>query len=270
MYTIDKNTKFKFITFLLLNEIINASNHFPIILTGDDLILEDNLKFMLHNKLIEQKEGRYVQTASGKEYLKKFLDRYYEYLKMYDLYCAVDLAKGEFAFASFFEASDDDEWAKILNEDRFKDVRIAVAEFKKIDPLEIVFMSFLNEDRFNTEIPGWQENIAGDNAWKEIEDICNTAISVSKLEEGENKGVIEDIVKKGNLLMKDILLKEQEMFNKSEVDEEVTETTTTTTTIVEDEYVEIPSYGYSYFEPYYYDPFYISPIWDPFYFDYYY
>lgn len=262
MYTLDKNTKFRFITFLLLNEMINSKNHFLFELDEDDLLLEDNLKFMFHNGLIKIEEDKYVPTVKGREYLKKFLERYYEYLKMYDIYCAVDLSNGEFAFASYFDSSDE-EWMKTLSDERFKDVRIAVAEFKKIDPLEIVFMSFLNEDRFNTEIKGWQEIVTSDSSWQEIEDICNTAISVQKLEEGENQGVIEDIIKKGSLLMKDILLKEQE--NQKEEITEVTETI-----VEEEEYIEMPSYGYNYFDSYYYDPFYISPIWvDPFYFDYY-
>jgi len=35
-----------------------------------------------------------------------------------------------------------------INDKRFHDLRIAVCEFKKIDPVDIVFLSFLNEQRF--------------------------------------------------------------------------------------------------------------------------
>jgi len=69
-------------------------------------------------------------------------------------------------------------------------------------------------------------------------------------------GAIENIIKEGtNLALSLIKLSEE-----SDVDnnEEIIETTETIEEYVD--VVEMPRYGYSYWEPYY-DPFYISPLW---------
>ncbi|MCP4579785.1 MAG: response regulator [Deltaproteobacteria bacterium] len=56
-----------------------------------------------------------------------------------------------------------------------------MAEFKKLDPVEIVFMSFLNEDRFGRDETGWQFDLLLGNIWDEILHICNTAIRLEDL-----------------------------------------------------------------------------------------
>jgi hypothetical protein len=172
------------------------------------------------------------------------MKRYTEYLKVYDIYSYVDLEKGEFAFARYFDFDTDDEWADFTNDERFDDLRIAVALFKKIDPAEIVFMSYINENRFDTGVNGWQMDLVSDDSWAEIEDICKTAIKPEEV--GEDAMV--DMIGQGSDLMMKLLEqeKEQEQNNgNSGGDYEET--------IVEEETIE-------YYEPYY-DPYYVSPIW---------
>lgn len=71
---------------------------------------------------------------------------------------------------------------------------------------------------------------------------------------------MENIVRQGSeLALKLIKEAEEAIAQDTEGEEEVTEEVVTTT----EEYVdvvEMPTYGYTYFAPYY-DPFYISPIW---------
>src|ERR1041385_2713770 len=150
------------------------------------------------------------------------------------------LEKGEFAFASYFDFDSDDAWADFTNDERFDDLRIAVAMFKKVDPAEIVFMSFINENRFDTTSAGWQMDLVSDNSWKEIEDICNTAIKPDEV--GED--AMLDMISQGSELMIKLLEEEKEQ-------EQNNNTGDGTETIVEEETVE-------YYQPYY-DPYYVSP-----------
>jgi len=114
--------------------------------------------------------------------------------------------------------------------------------FKKIDPAEIVFMSFINENRFDTTSAGWQMDLVSDNEWNEIEEICKTAIKPEEV--GEDAMV--DMIGQGSELMIKLLEQEKEQAQNSG-------NNNGGDTIVEEETVE-------YYEPYY-DPYYVSPIW---------
>ena len=256
-YTLSEQDKQQYIALLLLNEMINNQHYFPITLEDGDKYLEP-LFIQLNAKGFIRIDGaRYVPTEQGRTALEAFMKKYAEYLRVFDLYCAVDLTAGEFAFAKFFKMSDT-EWENYLNDPRWEDVRIAVAEFKKLNAVEIVFMSFVNENRFDLGRTGWQMDLLGGMIWDQMLDICNTALQPEDL---GTPDVIEDIVRQGAALMLD-LLKEEEEVRKEQQEEEEPETVTETVTeeYVEPVYVDAYSYGYGYYAPYY-DPFYVSPIW---------
>jgi hypothetical protein len=255
-YELLEKDKDRFISLVLLNEIINQQVYPPVNVTGEDIYLDHHLKVMLAKGLLETKDGAYVPTELGHTELQTFYAKYSEYLKLFDIFCAVDLESGTFAFEEINNpAFDDDRWFDYLANERFSDVRVAVAEFKGINPIEIVFMSFLTEGRFEVGVERWQHNLTGNDVWNEIIDICNTAITKEYLDQD---GVLENVVKQGAeiaiRLIKEVEesdAPEEEAFEEI-VTEEVTE-----------EYVEVvdmPEYGYDYYDPYY-DPYYISPIW---------
>ncbi len=261
-YKVTPEIKNKFIGVVLINQIINFQKYFSVKLEQDDTYLSDYLKNLEKNSFIVSEKGKYIPTEKGREYLSNFFNKYYEYLKMFDIYCAVDLEKGEFAFSNINDDMNDDEWSEYLNNQRFSDVRIAVAEFKKMDPMEIVFMSFLNEGRFETSEYRWQYNLTGDKVWEDISEICNTAVSCEYLLKDD---VIQDVIKQGTeIALK--LIKEAEEADNNNTDDNldiITETTTTTEEVEEYvDVVEMPYYGYDYWSPYY-DPYYISPLWLP-------
>ena len=238
--TTDNKKTFKAI--ILLNEMVNGTHKFQTIANGDDSVLEP-LFIELMSKGYVQTSGMYYQiTAKGQDVFDTFMKRYTEYLKVYDIFSYVDLEKGEFAFARYFDFTTDEAWADFASDERFDDLRIAVALFKKVDPAEIVFMSFINENRFDTSSAGWQMDLASDNNWNEIEEICKTAIKPEDV--GEDAMV--DMIGQGSELMIKLLQQENER-NQQNVDYNGGDT------IVEEETV-------SYYEPYY-DPYYISPIW---------
>lgn len=254
MYTVTQELKNRFIGLTLLNEIINFQTYFDVVpQSGDDLLLISYLQNLEVKGLLRIENAKFVPTNEGRNEVVNMYAKYYEYLKIFDIYCAVDLAKGEFAFERRNNDFSEDEWRSFVDQDRFSDIRVAIAEIKGIDPIEIVFMSFLNEGRFECTGTDWQYNLTEDNVWKEIEEICNTAIRGSYLEE---QGVVEDITKKATAISIQII-KDSETYDESESDEEVTETVTTTEYV---DIVEMPIYEDYYWDSYY-DPYYVSPIW---------
>jgi hypothetical protein len=241
--TNDNKKTFKAI--ILLNEMINGSHQFNSNASGDDSALQPLFTDLVAKGYVITSGSYYQVSAKGKGIFDTFMKRYTEYLKLYDVFSFVDLEKGEFAFDRYFDFDTDDAWADFTNDDRFDDLRIAVAMFKKADPAEIVFMSFINENKFDTTAAGWQNELVSDNAWNEIEDICNTAIKPEDV--GEDAMV--DMINQGSELMIRLMEEEQKQNNNTNYGGGGT----TTTTVVEEETVE-------YYQPYY-DPYYISPIW---------
>src|ERR1700743_3935745 len=227
MFLTDDNKK-SFKAIILLNEMINGTHHFQTVANGDDSVLEPLFIELMSKGYVQTSGINYQVTAKGQDVFNTFMKRYTEYLKVYDIFSYVDLEKGEFAFASYFDFDTDDEWANFTNDERFDDLRIAVALFKKIDPAEIVFMSFINENRFDTTAAGWQMDLVSDNLWKEIEDICDTAIKPDEV--GEDAMV--DMISQGSELMIKLLeeeVKQEQNNNTSNNNGE---------TIVEEETVE--------------------------------
>ncbi|TWJ04400.1 hypothetical protein JN11_00108 [Mucilaginibacter frigoritolerans] len=243
MFLTDDNKK-SFKAIILLNEMINGQHHFQTVANGDDSVLEPLFIELMSKGYVQTSGLNYQVTTKGQDVFNTFMKRYTEYLKVYDIFSYVDLEKGEFAFARYFDFESDDAWADFTNDERFDDLRIAVALFKKIDPAEIVFMSFINENRFDTASNGWQMDLVSDNEWSEIEEICKTAIKPEEV--GEDPMV--DMINQGSELMIKLLEEEQKQNqNDNNYNNNGTET------IVEEETVE-------YYEPYY-DPYYVSPIW---------
>jgi len=268
VYALNDEQKKQFAGAHLLNVMINTPLSFPVLLEGNDQDLEPLLEWLLMKEYIEiRNQEKYVPNEKGREVLKRFLARYTEFLKVFDIYCAVDLQAGEFAFDSYLDFEDNAGWKNFLNDNRWDDLRLAVAEFKKIDPVEIAFMSFLNEDRFGRDETGWQFDLLLGNIWDEILHICNTAIRWEELGYEDEQGsvnaedVITDIIKQGSALMIKLLEKEQALRKEEPHEGEDFDDDDNNNggdhvvakVVVEEQPID---YYYSY-----YDPFYVSPLW---------
>jgi hypothetical protein len=240
---ISDNNKKTFKSIVLLDEMVNGSHQFQTIDNGDDSVLEPLFIELMSKGYVKTSGINYQITDKGQQVLDTFMKRYTEYLKVYDVFSFVDLEKGEFAFARYYDFDSDDAWADFTNDERFDDLRIAVALFKKLDPVEIVFMSFINEDRFDTKSTGWQMDLLSDDLWKEIEAICQTAI---KPEEVGEDAMLDMIGQGAELMIKLMEEEKQQEQNNGNYEQGAS-------TIIEEETVE-------YYQPYY-DPYYVSPIW---------
>lgn len=215
-YSVSEAQKSQFAAIYLLEYMINAPKLFALMLEREEEDLEPILEWLLVRDLIQIKdEARYTPTEKGREALKRFMKRYSDFLTFFDVFSAVDLEEGSFAFADYFDYDDQSQWFRNLNQDRWEDLRIAVAAYKGIDPVEIVFMSFVNEGRFGRNETGWAFDLLLGSVWDEILEICNSAISVEQLSWESDDGpvpgedVIQDILTQGLALVQELHQREE-------------------------------------------------------------
>lgn len=272
---INTNDKKIWRSIVILNELIVNGRVFKTVFNGDDKILEPLMVDLMASGYLNISGDLYIVTDKGQKAYDMFMEKYHEFLKVYDVYSFVDLESGEFAFSKFFEFETDEAWKLYKSQERFHDLRIAVGLFKGVNVSELVFMSFINENRFDTQKTGWQIDLMADLIWDEIEKICETAIKPEQLGEG----AIENIVAQGSAIMVDLIKTEWENNKREEEErwennghvngpdgwtdghEPVNEVITTTETIVE-EVVEEPEWVYyeSYLNPFFVPVFWYDPI----------
>lgn len=173
---------------------------------GEDQILADHVADMVARGLlqdpVENPRHYFDLSPEGRRSVRKFDRRYIEYLNILEIFGAVDLETGEFALSSYYRL-DDEEWERFINNDRWDDLRVAVAEHKDLDPFEVVFMGFFHEGRFNPENGRWQREVAQGAVWKEMEDLVTGALSVEQLSYEEyghtvdGEDVLRDVIRQG-------------------------------------------------------------------------
>lgn len=263
-YVFTEDKKELYCSIIILDAIFNEKCRF----ISNLMSVEDQLLIPLFEKMVNKdllvidENHEYVLTEKGVDFIQNFYQRYEEFIKFYDLYCAVDLRTGDFAFDKILDMPQED-FTKYLNNTRWEDVRVPVCEFKKIDAMQMIFISFLREGRYDVEQLGWQSKILNDNTWNEITIICNSTIPVTESLQIDDQ--ITNMINAGSQLLKTLLEREQNEQNQPEPQTETT--TVTTTEVVEEEIIVDNNYynTYSYYEPYWYDPFYVSPCWGVYY-----
>lgn len=244
---------------ILFNEILINNRVFKTIFNQDDQILEPLFVELLAKGYVFVDKDQYHISSAGEKVFELFMNRYREYLKVYDIYCAVDINNGIFAFEKFFDY-DEAQFDVYKNVESFYDIRIPVSIFKKIDPTEIVFMSFINENRFDTSSNGWQFDLIADNMWNQIDEIVNTSITIEDLGGDE---AMQNIINAGTKIMFDLINKEIELKKQALEQakalqiqgEDQEEYVVETTTIIEECESDM-----DYYDPYW-DPYYCSPLW---------
>jgi hypothetical protein len=257
-YTITEEQKKQFAAAYLLDRMVNRGTNVPVYLEGHDKDLEPVLEYMMMKEYIDiPDKATYKTTDKGKEVLSRFTKRYQDFLINFDVYCAVDLEAGEFAFSRYFDFDSDTAFEGYLQNDRWDDLRIAVAVYKKINPVEIVFMSFLREGRFGDQGDGWQFDLLLGSIWDEILEIANTAVHADELGYEDDQGVVngeevlDDVIRQGAELNITLRKKEREMRQEQAAayDDDDDEDYDDYDDVIYEETV------------YYADPFYVSPWW---------
>ena len=137
-YSVTEAQKSQFAAIYLLEYMINAPKLFALMLEREEEDLEPILEWLLVRDLIQIKDDeRYTPTEKGRDALQRFMLRYSDFLTFFDVFCAVDLEEGSFAFANYFDFDIKSSWKTHLKQERWEDLRVAIAAYKGIDPVEI-------------------------------------------------------------------------------------------------------------------------------------
>ena len=261
---IDRQRRLQLSGVLILAHMVDTPADYPLLLEGDEAALEPVLEWLYERDYVEiEDDQRYVVGDKGRKVLSRFMGRYHDFLCTMDVYSAVDLEEGIFAYERFFDFETDVDFSDYLESERWEDLRVAVAELKGIDPVEIVFMSFLREERVTPEGSARGNTLLDGAHWEEIREIVETAIEVSELafeDDGPVSGqeVLERIVTEGAEL--NIELKKRESELEGAVDRGSREGRRGDVSANGEEEELVEEYTVERYESYL-DPFYVSPVW---------
>ena len=190
---------------ILLHRVVTEPKayHAGLLDSRDDELLNPVFKFLLAEGLADiGEDDYYVATERGRQAYQNLLHQQQSYLTHFDIFARTDLGEGTFA----------DPETDLLEDSRWTDLRVAVADYKGIDPYRMVFLAMLAEGRF-FENPDWKFDLAlGSSFFKELEEIVASQITVEELgyqaEDGSGvagDGVIEDVILQGSRLNKERL-----------------------------------------------------------------
>jgi hypothetical protein len=177
------------------------------LLEGDDTFLEPVFDTMLAQDLVTiGEDDHYRPTPLGRRAYQRLLHQQQSYLAHFDIYAAVDLGKGAFA----------DPESDYLDDPRWADLRVAVAEFKGVDPYRMVFLSMLAGGQF-FESSGWKFDLAlGSSFFKELEEIVHSQIALGELAYRDDDGtevsgedVLADVILQGAAINQQRLTEER-------------------------------------------------------------
>jgi len=163
----------------------------------DDRFLEPVFDYMRGEGLVRiGDDDHYGVTDSGAAAHTRLLQQQQSYLAHFEVFARVDLALGTFA----------DPDRDYLEDPRWTDLRVAVAEYKGIDPYRLVFGGLLAEDYFFANAD-WKVDLAlGSPFFAELEEIVRSQVAVEELGYSDDDGlwisgeaVIEDVIIQGAL-----------------------------------------------------------------------
>ena len=176
----------------------------------DDQGLEPLLKFMEERgTLTVSEENFYLPTSKGKEVYQNLVEQLEAYVMHFDVFAYVDLEEGIFG----------DPKTDLLEGDHWSDLRVAVAEYKGIDPYRVVFLALMSADTFY-ENPDWKFDLSLGTLFDEMEQIVMDQLCIEDLsyKDGEDQvagdDVIRDIIEQGNSLSKERRREERETEEK--------------------------------------------------------
>ncbi|MBF0276705.1 MAG: hypothetical protein HQM13_02885 [SAR324 cluster bacterium] len=202
----------------------------------NDQLLEEYLNILEKRELLEVAEDLYFKiTEKGRKIYQQLLNQQISYDTHFDIYAYVDLEEGTFA----------DKEADFLEDERWDDLRVAVARFKGIDPFRMVFLGMMSNEIF-FENSDWKFDLAAGSLFEEMEAIVNDQIREEDLsyedEEGFVSGhdVLDDIIAQGSKINQERYLKRQEQ-ERAESQQAEEQERGETVTIIEEH-----PYGYDY------------------------
>lgn len=204
IFVIHHDTRLQYAGLFLLKEIVEKDYIFCLDPDDDEHVLEPILSSLMEASYLKiNKNHEYRITKRGVEHVHSFLMRYASFTDEYDVYSGVDLKTKDFAIRYYDTFQEEPEWFAFLREERWEDLRIAIAEYQGFDAVEITFMRFINDERFGRVKDRWHyERLLG-GVWDEIQAVCNNAVRLQSLElkEQSSEEFLEDILDRGRRLL---------------------------------------------------------------------
>ena len=192
---------------VLLGHMTTNSVEYDVLLPGTEKHLESILTWLMTRDLVEiSEENNYRVSTLGYATATAFSKRYQRVLQYFDVFAAVDLGAGEFALARHTKFESESAWGQFLNDDRWEDLRVAVASYLEADPVELVFAHFMQEGRFSFTDGGWEISLLEGMIWNQIEEICQSSLTVNHLAYDEVAGeeVIAEVIEQGFLIVREL------------------------------------------------------------------
>ena len=252
-YVIDAEKKQQFAGIVTLNYLFEQEGELALPLKGNDTHLEPSLTWLERRGHVAKGKS-YALSESGRAAVLTYRAHFREFVRTFEIFAFVDLEEAQFAYEKFFEFEEESAWDEYIEQENWADLRIAVAEFKKIDALEIVFLSFVNEGLFD-DAENWQRDLHDDGLWLEVQELCNCSVAIEDLsfddpDEGRVEGaeVLEDIIGEGSEMNLELKILEDELSS-DEPDEDDRDED-------EEEIDDVEAYYTPYIEPDY-----VAPVW---------
>ena len=191
----------------------------------DDEGLESLLNFMeSRGTLTVEEDNYYKATDKGHEVYQDLVKQLEAYVHHFEVYAYVDLEHGIFG----------DPETDLLEGDKWSDLRVAVAEYKDIDPYRVVFLAMLSAETFY-ENPDWKFDLSMGTLFEEMKQIVLEQLHVDDLGYSDSEGkvsgeeVIRDIIEQGSKLVSQGKSREQEIKGRKQAEESPDEQVISTT-----------------------------------------
>lgn len=164
--------------------------------------IESILQTLERQELIAVDEkNKFIPTELGLKKYDHLIEQQKSYHIHFDIYSHVDLQLGCFA----------DKKRDLLEDNRWSDLRVVIAEFKGIDPYQVVFLSLLSEGSFFHN-PDWTFDLALGTFFDDLSSIIQDQLTVLDLEYRDERGeiisgedVLRDVIAQGELTSKPII-----------------------------------------------------------------
>ena len=194
---LDEAQRMQMAGLVLLDRVMTTPRgfHAALLEEEDDAVLDTVFKYLVSEGLVDIAEDDfYVATSKGRQAYQDMIHMQQSYLAHFDVFSRVDLGEGAFA----------DPERDYLDDPRWSDLRVCVAEYKGIDPYRMVFLAQLSDEQF-FENPDWKFDLAlGSSFFTEMEEVVKSQIVLEELayeiEGGEvvpGDEVIEDVILQG-------------------------------------------------------------------------
>jgi hypothetical protein len=208
MTEVSEQTRIQYAGLYLIDLVSQHGAEATELIAEGESLLEPVLAWLVKSQYVQvNAEDQIELTSKGEALAQEYQEKFSLFLRDYDVFCAVDLQSGEFAFQQAGRFQSESAWEEFLEQERWEDLRVAVAESEGKDPIEMLFMSFVASGAFGADDDdGWTYDTILGSVWAEIALIEQTAISLNSLGYSDEQGsvspeeVIKDVITQGREL----------------------------------------------------------------------